>query len=124
MLAIYDSEGNQLKKDASIPRTVLYDSLLRRFVERELRKDHSFRDLPHHQRMVEVDLGIERLGVTALGMFNRRSLEISGAQLFLIKKVESKVRALDRAKVARVEYEENDGVSASSWCCGDHEGAV
>jgi hypothetical protein len=35
MLALYDSQGNELRKSKSLDRTKLYDSLLRRFVTRE-----------------------------------------------------------------------------------------
>lgn len=38
MLALYDSESNELKKNSNIKRTELYDNLLRRFVRRERRR--------------------------------------------------------------------------------------
>ncbi len=81
MLALFDSEGNQLREDTTLDRTLLYDSLLRRFIERERRKDQGFANLTKEERIVEIDREMERLGVAAIGMFNRRSLNIKTHQL-------------------------------------------
>jgi hypothetical protein len=81
MLALYDSEGNQLKMSRSLDRTILYDSLLRRFVEREKRKDQKFRDLEPSEKIKELDLEMQRLSVAALGMYNRRKLHIISHEL-------------------------------------------
>jgi hypothetical protein len=74
MLAIYDSQSNALRKSRGLDRTRLYDDLLRRFIERECKKDprHGHRSLADKEAAVEAMM--ERLGVAAIGMFNRRTL--------------------------------------------------
>lgn len=81
MLALYDSEGNQLRKSKSLDRTILYDSLLRRFVEREKKKDLKFDELEQPIKEKELDLEMQRLAVAALGMYNRRKLYILSPEL-------------------------------------------
>ena len=81
MLALYDSEGNQLRKSKSLDRTILYDSLLRRFVKREKTKDEKFEELEASDQDKELDLEMQRLAVAALGMYNRRKLHILSPEL-------------------------------------------
>ena len=81
MLALYDSDGNQLRNSKGLDQTLLYDNLIRRFIKREKLKDRSFRDLEESKREVEVDKDMERLGVAAVSMFNQRSLYIRSGQL-------------------------------------------
>jgi hypothetical protein len=84
MLAIYDSVGNDLSSRMDIDQTVLYDRLLRRFIERELTKPdrgREFREMSEAERAGAVDREIERLGVAAIGMFNRQDVKINGDQL-------------------------------------------
>ena len=81
MLGIYDSESNQLRGSKSLDRTILYDSLLRRFVEREKSKDQKFEELLPHNKMKQLDLEMHRLAVAALGMYNRRKLHILSSEL-------------------------------------------
>lgn len=81
MLALYDSEGNQLRKAKSLDQTFLYDSLLRRFIERERMKDEAFTTLKKKEQDTEIERDMERLGVAAIGMFNRRTLHIQATQL-------------------------------------------
>jgi hypothetical protein len=81
MLALYDSEENQLRKSKGLDQTLLYDNLIRRFIKREKLKDKSFRDLEESTRDVEVDKDMARLGVAAISMFNQRSLYIRSEQL-------------------------------------------
>jgi hypothetical protein len=89
MLAIYDAAGNELSpgKDgdqADIDQTVLYDRLLRRFIERELGKPEQgtrFRQLSDAERADAVSREMERLGVAAIGMFNRQDVKIHQDQL-------------------------------------------
>jgi hypothetical protein len=76
MLALYDSQDNQLRKSKSLDRTVLYDSLLRRFVTRERAKDRKFDELVKAEQRKELDTEMQRLAVAALGMYNRRKLHI------------------------------------------------
>ncbi len=84
MLAVYDSAANQLSRHPNLDQTLLYHSLLVRFIERERLKGdtgHEFASLPEadQQRAIESDL--ERLGVAAIGMFNRQALHIQRDEL-------------------------------------------
>ena len=77
MLALYDSAANELSRQPDIDRTRLYSELLTRFIRRELDKDASgFRKLTADEQQDCVDRELERLGVAAIGMFNRQSLSI------------------------------------------------
>lgn len=81
MLALYDSDQNQLSLARDLDQTVLYHNLLLRFITRERQKDDQFRALSAEDRkeVVRTDLG--RLSVAATGMFNRRALYISKDEL-------------------------------------------
>ena len=81
MLALYDSEGNKLRNSRSLDRTVLYESLLRRFVLRERGKDRKFQELGAADKKRELDFDMHRLGVAAIGMYNRRKLHILSSEL-------------------------------------------
>lgn len=81
MLALYDSEGNALRKSKSLDRTILYDSLLRRFVAREMAKDKAFFELSSKEQDAALDGEMQRLAVAALGMYNRRKLHILSSEL-------------------------------------------
>src|ERR1051325_7829850 len=81
MLALYDSEDNQLRKKGNLDQTVLYSSLLRRFIERERTKDETFKFLTSKERDYDIEREMERLGVASIGMFNRRRLHIRATQL-------------------------------------------
>ena len=81
MLALYDSEGNRLRNSRELDRTALYDSLLRQFVKRERRKRHDFVQLTEDQQTAQIDQDMQRLGVTAIGMHNRRKLHIQSTEL-------------------------------------------
>lgn len=81
MLALYDSENNQLRKQKGLDQTVLYNDLLRRFIRRERMKEELYVTLPHKEQHEAIDQDMERLGVAAIGMFNRRSLYIKKPQL-------------------------------------------
>jgi predicted RNase H-like HicB family nuclease/energy-coupling factor transporter ATP-binding protein EcfA2 len=88
MLAIYDSARNELTSQPDIDQTSLYDKLLRHFIDRELvkRKDGTEYGAsrrtgyaPHANALVEAEMA--RLGVAAIGMFNRQDVKISGGEL-------------------------------------------
>ena len=84
MLALYDSDANQLHKDQGLNETLLYNNLLKRFVERECRKGEAgteYASRSNERREEEVDVDMHRLGVAAIGMFNRRTLHILTRQL-------------------------------------------
>ena len=81
MLALYDSEGNKLRDTKIRDRTVLYESLLRRFVLRERAKSKSFTELLERDKVKEVDADMRRLGVASIGMYNRRNLYILSSEL-------------------------------------------
>ncbi|NMB65012.1 MAG: ATP-binding protein, partial [Spirochaetes bacterium] len=76
MLAIYDTENNALRDCKNLDRTKLYDSLIRRFVLRELRKESSFLECECDEREAMMLVEIQRLSAVALGMYNRRKLHI------------------------------------------------
>lgn len=101
MLAIYDSESNQLQNSQELDQTVLYDRLLRRFIQREREKDEDFLELPKKERHKLIEFEMERLGVVALGMFNRRKVQTKISELNkdltffnLEKKIENKSSAV------------------------------
>jgi hypothetical protein len=81
MLALYDSQGNQLRTSKGLDRTKLYDSLLRRFVIRERGKEKGFNDGKTKEREKALTIEMQRLGVAALGMYNRRKVHILSAEL-------------------------------------------
>lgn len=83
MLALYDSEDNSLAKlNNNIRRTELYDNLLRRFVRRERgRYVPGFTELSSDNQEVFIDKEMKRLGVVAIGMYNRRKLYIQSKEL-------------------------------------------
>lgn len=81
MLALYDSEGNQLRTSQGLDRTKLYDSLLRRFVVRERGKEKGFNDVKTKEKNRALATEMQRLGVAALGMYNRRKVHILSAEL-------------------------------------------
>jgi len=82
MLALYDSAENALNRATGLDQTVLYESLLRKFIERERTKDSDFAQIKSAaERTVEIDRDMERLGVAAIGMFNRHALHIRATQL-------------------------------------------
>ena len=81
MLALYDSEGNQLRQSKGLDRTKLYDSLLRRFVTRERGKEKGFSDGKSKERDKALGIEMQRLGVAALGMYNRRKVHILAPEL-------------------------------------------
>jgi hypothetical protein len=81
MLALYDSQDNQLATSKGLDRTKLYDSLLRRFVIRERGKEKGFNDTKAKERDKALSIEMQRLGVAALGMYNRRKVHILSAEL-------------------------------------------
>jgi hypothetical protein len=79
MLAIYDSLSNELSGQPDIDQTLLYDGLLRRFIERELSKGeagHEFAAGSDSDRKAAIDREMDRLGVAAIGMFSRQDVKI------------------------------------------------
>lgn len=82
MLALYDSEANELARTNNIKRTELYDNLLRRFVRRERRRYVAgFEDKTPEEQEVIIDKEMNRLGVVAIGMYNRQEVVIRSRQL-------------------------------------------
>ena len=84
MLAIFDSVGNALSSRPDLDQTLLYDELLRRFIERELSKgEHgaAVSGLRPEDRRPLIDRELNRLGVAAIGMFNREEVKILRDQL-------------------------------------------
>lgn len=82
MLALYDSERNELAQANDIKRTEIYDNLIRRFVRRERsRYIPRFADKTVNEQEIIVDEEMNRLGVVAIGMYNRRDVKILATQL-------------------------------------------
>lgn len=82
MLALYDCAANQLSSRPDIDQTRLYDELLTRFIHRELDKDtEGFRNLTRADQEARLAREMERLGVAAIGMFNRQALVIRRDEL-------------------------------------------
>jgi hypothetical protein len=82
MLAIYDSADNQLSSRSDMDQTGLYYELLTRFIERELSKDGTeFRQLSAKDRRIRLVRELERLGIAAIGMFNRQAIIIRRNEL-------------------------------------------
>lgn len=81
MLALYDLQDNRLRKSKGLDRTELYNSLLRRFVTREREKEKAFVDTTHEDKKKVLDTEMQRLGVAALGMYNRRKVHIFAPEL-------------------------------------------
>lgn len=84
MLALYDSESNALGSNQALNQTTLYHDLLVRFIDREHRKGvdgaaYIALDAEARRRTTQSDL--RRLGIAAIGMFNRRALHINRAEL-------------------------------------------
>jgi NACHT N-terminal Helical domain 7 len=70
MLALYDADDNALRKASSaLGRVELYEQLLTRFAEREIRKTGS--GMTDEQLTQEVQNELTRLSVVAFAMFNR-----------------------------------------------------
>jgi hypothetical protein len=83
MLAVYYSINNPLSKAASdLDQSLLYDRLLRRFIERELQKNkESAQSWQEYELDSLTDHEMERLGVAAMGMFNRHTVSIRDEEL-------------------------------------------
>ena len=81
MLAIYDSYGNPLRARTTFSRAALYSELVGLFVHRECQKSQTFRDLTDDQQASTLTRLRKRLGVCALGMFNRQRLSITHQEL-------------------------------------------
>lgn len=81
MLALYDLQDNQLRKSKGLDRTKLYNSLLRQFVTREREKEKTFVDTTQGDKKKVLDTEMQRLGVAALGMYNRRKVHILAPEL-------------------------------------------
>ncbi|HEX5203045.1 MAG TPA: AAA family ATPase [Actinoplanes sp.] len=76
MLALYDADGNALRDDAAaFDSGQLYERLLTRFAEREVRRVHGDRTA----ELVEEEL--VRLAVVAFAMFNRNRLWVTAREL-------------------------------------------
>lgn len=94
MLAIYDANfelkanslTKQTDKDDAFNRTMLYNELIRRFVRRELRKGPkgggiAFDEADSNDQEDMVNEEIKKLGIAALGMFEREKLSLTVEEL-------------------------------------------
>lgn len=76
MLALYDSNGNALKKQRNMNSTQLYYSLIREFISREKRKSEKFRSKQESEQQRIIDEEIRKISIAAIGMYNRKALYI------------------------------------------------
>jgi NACHT N-terminal Helical domain 7 len=80
MLALYDADGNPLQReDAVLGQAELYERLLTRFAEREVRKTSTALSSVQFERAVAREL--LRLSVVAFAMFNRKRQWATEAEL-------------------------------------------
>ncbi|MBK3531470.1 hypothetical protein JHN61_19885 [Streptomyces sp. MBT67] len=77
MLALYDAAGNRLQRldGRDIRRVDLYERLLVEFVRRQVVKREG--PLPPAEESDAIENELRRLGVVAVGMFNRRSQSLT-----------------------------------------------
>ena len=81
LLALYDMNGGCLREMGDISRAELYYKLIEDFVHREREKDSAFKNLPAERRDAAVQRDLWRLGVAAMGMYNRKKLFIQTKEL-------------------------------------------
>lgn len=81
MLALYDINGNILKKQKNLNRTQLYDNLIREFITREKRKNSFFRGKQQSEQGKIIDEQVRKIGIAAIGMYNRKVLYIHSTEL-------------------------------------------
>lgn len=81
LLALYDTNGNALKKNAELTGAQLYDRLIREFIAREQRKDAAFTSFPEDDQNAIIEKEMNKVSVAALGMYNRRVLYIRAEEL-------------------------------------------
>lgn len=81
MLALYEINGNPLQEQTNINRTELYYKLIYSFIIREKEKDTNFFQLTAQKRKNILYESFCRLGIAALGMYNRRKLVIRTVEL-------------------------------------------
>lgn len=81
MLALYDSNDNKLDKQKDLTQTQLYDNLIRDFVLREKRKEENFKNLTCDIQEKEIEVEVTRIGIAAIGMYNRNIYHIISSQL-------------------------------------------
>jgi hypothetical protein len=80
LLALYHAEGHPLRRDDQpLDQAELYERLLTRFAEREVRKLGA--GLPNLDYQRALDRELLRLSVVAFGMFNRRRQWVSAAEV-------------------------------------------
>ena len=94
MLAIYDADfelktnslTKQIGQDQTFNRSMLYNELLRRFVRRELCKgpkgeENAFDEADESDQKKMVNEEMKKLGIAALGMFDREKLSLTADEL-------------------------------------------
>jgi hypothetical protein len=80
MLALYDADGNPLQReDTALGQAELYERLLIRFAEREVRKTGTALSAAQFEQAVDREL--LRLSVVAFAMFNRGRQWVTDAEL-------------------------------------------
>lgn len=83
MLALYDSTDNNLAKQKNLTQTQLYDNLIRDFIKREKNKDEEFKNKQISAQNKELSEEMIRIGIAAIGMYNRGIYHITSKDLNL-----------------------------------------
>lgn len=81
MLALYDSTENALKKNENLSYPQLYDQLIRDFIRREQQKQPGFSSGSREAQNNAINKEMRKVGIAAMGMYNRRILYIRGEDL-------------------------------------------
>lgn len=100
MLALYDSNGNALKKQRDLNSTQLYYSLIREFISREKRKSAKFRSKQDSEQQIIIDEEVRKISIAAIGMYNRKALYIRSIEFqsdieFIEEKYENELRGTE-----------------------------
>lgn len=81
MLALFDSNGNQIEKHQGLDLTELYYNLITEFIKRERNKDSDFKNTTLTEQEKSIHSEVNKVGIAAIGMFNRKTLYIHAEQL-------------------------------------------
>ena len=108
MLAIFDSESNELAQNRELQRTELYDKLIRRFVRRERsRYVQGFEYKSQEEQAKIIDEEMNRLGIVAIGMYNRKEVVIHSEQLEADLKAFKALRECGSAQIRTLKESES-----------------
>ena len=78
LLALYDYKDNALHREENDNEATLYESIIKDFIEREIKKSTPQHSSPQSS---EIEEAFSRLSVAAIGMFNRNKVVLSVEEL-------------------------------------------